>query len=436
MACALALASAAAAQPAPLQLSLADAVKRGLEKNLAVIVQEQKLQQSNSARLQALSALLPHISADFRESRQIVNLAAFGFTGFGGFDIPNLIGPFNVVDARLFVSAPVVDLAASHEVRSATALQTAAQADYRTTRETVVLIVGSLYLQALADQARVASADAQVTTADALVRLAEDQHNAGIVPEIDVLRQQLQSQAARAQQIAARTALANHKLQLARAIGVPADQTLELTSASAMIALPLPSLDDAVRDAASHRPDLASARAHVEAARQDRSAAAAGRLPNIAVDADVGALGNSASTAQMTYTIAASVRVPIFNGNKTHADIERTDSLLHQREAELADLETGVRFDIASALLTVEAAEAAVNVAKSAADLSRTALTQAEDRFRAGVASTIEVVQAQESVARASELYISSLYTHAVAAAGLAKAMGVVEEKFVSMVGG
>jgi outer membrane protein TolC len=203
-----------------------------------------------------------------------------------------------------------------------------------------------------------------------------------------------------------------------------------------MTSLPLPSLDDAVRDAASHRADVASARARVESAREDRSAASAGRLPTIAVDADVGALGNSASTAQTTYTIAANVRVPIFNGNKTRADIERTESLLHQREAELADVETGVRFDIASALLTVEAAEAAVNVAKSAADLARTALTQAEDRFRAGVASTIEVVQAQESVARASEQYISSLYTHAVAAAGLAKAMGVVEEKFVSMVGG
>lgn len=434
--CALAIASAAAAQSAPLQLSLADAVKRGLEKNLAVIVQEQKVQQSNSARLQALSALLPHVSADFRESRQIVNLAAFGFTGFGGLEIPNLIGPFNVVDARVSASAPVLDLAASHELKAASSLQTAAQADYRTTRETVVLIVGSLYLQALADQARLASADAQVTTADALVRLAEDQHNAGIVAEIDVLRQQVQSQAARSQQIAARTALANHKLQLARAIGLAADQPIELTTASAMTPLPLPSLDQAARDAATHRADLASARARLEAARQDRSAVSASRLPGIDVDADVGALGNTASTAQTTYTIAANVRVPIFNGNKTRADILRTDALLHEREAELADLETGVRFDIASALLTVEAAEAAVNVAKSAADLSRTALTQAEDRFRAGVASTIEVVQAQEAVARASEQYISSLYTHAVAAAGLAKAMGVVEEKFVSMVGG
>jgi outer membrane protein TolC len=420
----------------PLQLSLADAVQRGLSRNLAVILEEQQLRQSGSARLEALSDLVPHLSANVRETRQVVNLAAFGFTGFDGITIPTLIGPFDVFDARVALSTPIIDVAALQHLRSSSALESAARADYRQTRETVVLAVGNLYLTVLADRARVDSADAQVATADTLARLAEDQHASGLVPQIDVVRQQVQLQSARARQIAASTAFANHKLQLARAIGLPAGQAFELSTASAFVATPVPTLEAALGEAAAHRPDLLAARARVEAARAARREAVAGSLPSLHVDADFGALGTTVHAAEHTFTVGASVHVPIFSGGKTRADVQRTDAALRQREAELADAENGLQYDIQSALLTLEAAQAGVDVARSASDLARDELTQAQDRFRAGVASTLELVQAQEAVARASEQYISSVYTHTIAKAGLARAMGDVEERFLALVGG
>ncbi len=424
------------ATDATLQLSLADAIARGLKQNLGVILQEQQVRQAGSARLDALSEVLPHLSGTVRESRQIVSLAAFGFTGFGDIELPPLVGPFNVFDARLALSTPVIDIAAWQKLHASSALETAAHADARHVRETVVLAVGNLYLLALADRARVDSTNAQVATAEALVRLANDRHAAGLVPQIDVVRQQVQLESARAQQISATTTLANRKLQLARAIGLPADQKFELSTTTAFVAGAVPTLDQALQEATAHRPDLASARARVEAATSARRSASAGSLPSLHVDADVGAIGNEASTADTTYSVAAAVHVPIFNGGKTRADVQRADADLRQREAELADLENGLRYDIESALLTLQSAESAVTVAQSAQTLAREELTQAQDRFSAGVGDTVELVQAQEAVARASEQYIASVYAHTIAKAGLARAMGSVEERFLALVGG
>lgn len=420
----------------PLALTLAEAVDRGLKQNLGVIVQEQQVRQAGSARLQALSELLPHLSGSVRETQQVVNLAAFGFTGFGDFELPSLVGPFNVFDARLAVSTPVVDVAGWQHLREESSLDAASRADYRQVRDTVVLAVGNLYLMTVADDARVAGADAQVATADALVKLASDQHDAGLVPQIDVVRQQVQLQSARAAQIEARTSLSSHKLQLARAIGLPAGQAFTLTTASTFLAAETPTLDAATAEAAAHRPDLIAARARVDAARAARRSAAAGRLPTLHVDADVGTLGNTASTAERTYSVGANVHVPIFSGGHDRAEVQKTDAVLRQREAELADLENGIHYDVSQALLEVEAAAARVDVASSARDLARDELTQAQDRFRAGVANTVELVQAQEAVARASELYIASVYAHTIAKAGLARAMGEVETRFVTLVGG
>ncbi len=421
---------------APLQLSLSDAIKRGLEHNLGVILEEQQVRTSGSNRLQALAELLPHVSGNVRETRQVVSLAAFGFTGFGDFVLPTLVGPFNVFDARVALSTPIVDVAAWQRLRAAGASESAARADYRQARETVVLAIGNLYLMALADQARVASADAQVATAESLVRLADDRHAAGLVPQIDVVRQQVQLQGARSQQISAKVTLANRKLQMARAIGLPAGQAFELSTTSAFVASQVPGLDEALKEAEDHRPEVLSARARLEAARAARKAAVAGSLPSLHVDADVGAIGNTTGSAEPTYALAASLRVPIFAGGQRRADVQRADAELRQREAEVADLENGLHYEIQSALLTLDAAAASVDVATSAATLAKDELAQAQDRFTAGVAGTVEVVQAQEAVARASEQYIASVYQHTVAKAGLARAMGDAESRFLALVGG
>jgi outer membrane protein TolC len=418
----------------PLKLSLVDAVRRGLDRNLGTILEQQRTRSAAANRREALSALLPHLAANVRQSAQVINTAAFGFSGFG--DLPNIIGPFTVFDARVALSTPLVDPAALAEWRAARSTEQAAQADYREMREMVVLAVGNLYLQAVADAARLDSARAQMATADALVKLTTDQNAAGVVARIDVLRQQVQLEAARSREIAADNQLAKRKLDLSRAIGLPPGQAIELTDNTGFTPAPPMSLDAALEVATAHRDDVKAARSRVDAARATRRAAVAGNLPSLRLDADVGALGLTPHSAERTYTVAATLHVPIFEGGRTQARTLEADAELRQREAELADVSSGVRYDVAAALLDLNAAESAVGVATSGESLAREELTQAEDRFRAGIATSIELVQAQEAVARASEQYIASVYAHNVAKAQFARALGEGESRFLALVGG
>jgi outer membrane protein TolC len=117
------------------------------------------------------------------------------------------------------------------------------------------------------------------------------------------------------------------------------------------------------------------------------------------------------------------------------ADKLQTDAALEQRKAELADLEGRIDSEVRTAFLNLESSSELVTVATSNIDLSNQTLTQAQDRFRAGVADNLEVVQAQESVASATQSYIASLYSFNVAKLSLALALGVAEQSALQYLG-
>jgi outer membrane protein TolC len=85
---------------------------------------------------------------------------------------------------------------------------------------------------------------------------------------------------------------------------------------------------------------------------------------------------------------------------------------------------------VQSTLLDLQTAGERVGVESRALELAEQQLTQARDRFAAGVAGNIDVIQAQEALARASEDRIQSLYEHNVSKASLARALGVAETSY------
>jgi outer membrane protein TolC len=94
----------------------------------------------------------------------------------------------------------------------------------------------------------------------------------------------------------------------------------------------------------------------------------------------------------------------------------------------MENLRAQIDFDVRTALLDLNAAADQVEVARTSLDLANQTLDQARDRFTAGVADNLEVVQAQESVASANESYIASLYAHNVAKLSIARAIGFAEQ--------
>jgi outer membrane protein TolC len=419
---------AGAATPEVLDLTLDQAIARGLQHNLGLILAHEGTRAAEGDYREARADLLPHVRAGASAVRQKVSLAAFGFSGFG--DFPELIGPFNVVDARGYASQSVLDLHAIHHARSERSTARAAGEQEKSTRDAVVLACAGLYLQAVAGESRIQAAQAQIETAQALHALASDRKQAGLAPGVEVLRAQVQVASQRQRLLVAQDEAAKQKLALARAIGLPLGQAFRLADAMPFAAAPPITAEDAVERAYAARADLRAAESRVQAARQEKKAAAGEGLPSIAVSGDYGYIGNTVGGALGTFTLAAGVRIPVFEGGKAQAKVVKADARLRAAEASRDDLKARIYYEVQSTLLDLQSAGERVGVASSAVELAEQQLTQARDRFAAGVAGNIDVIQAQEALARASEDRIQSLYEHNVSKASLARALGVAETSY------
>jgi outer membrane protein TolC len=427
-----------ASQPAQptntaLPLSLSEAIGRGLDHNLAILVSQAGITGAEGNRFQALGALLPDLAGNLSYNRQKINLDQFGFN-FPGF--PKLIGPFNVFDARVSMSQAVVDVGAIERLRSRVQALSAAKYDAQDARDTVVLAVTNLYLEAVAGLSRIEAAEAQVNTAKALFDQATDMKQAGTVAGIDVLRAQVELETQQQLLIVLRNDHAKQKLSLARAIGIDPRQPIELTDRVGYHMLQPLTPDDAINRALGQRPDLMAAAAQVASAELQKRAAETDRLPSLHVNANYGPVGQTASGALVTYAMGAEVHVPIFENGQAHAHALQAEAEIRQRRAQLDDLKRQVQYEVQTALLDLGAADERVKVAEHTVTLATDTQTQAQDRFKAGVASNLDVVQAQESVARARENYITSVYEHNLAKASLARSLGVADKSITQFISG
>ena len=406
----------------PLSLTLDDAVTRGLRENVNARLQAADVTSARGERWVALKDLLPTSSARLGVTRQEINLASFGIS-LPGF--PNLVGPFNLHDSRLFVSQPLFDLHALYESRSGAANLRAAELTERDTRELVSLAVRDLYLQAVAAESRLKASRAQADTARALFTQATDLKNAGVVAGIDALRAEVQVRTQQQRVIVAENEFEKLKLQLARAVGLPLAQQFVLADAIPYAPLQTIVLEAALSQALTSREDYRAAQARLEAAEASKRAALADNLPSLQLNADYGVIGRTSADTHSTYTVTAQLRVPVFDGATTRGHVLEAEGLVQQRGAELNDFRARVEYEVRAAYLDLRAADEQLQVAQDAVNLATQELDQTRDRFAAGVAGNIEVVQAQEAVATATENYISSLYAHNLAKASLAHAIGV-----------
>ncbi len=420
-----------------LDLTLSGAIDRGLERNLALLLGEQRIRVARGARWEALSELLPNVSFKLSETRQKLNLEAFGFTSISGFpDIPSLVGPFNVFDARAQLTDTVFAFNSYEKVRAENARIQAARLSLQDARDVIVLVSGALYLRAVAEESRIDAARAQLETARALLQLAQDRKKAGLVPSLDVLRADVERARREQETIVAEVRLAKAKLALARAIGLPIGQPFRLADRVPYSPVTIRPLDDALKTAYDNRSDWKAAEARLRAAEAARRSARGEWLPSLDIWGDYGALGATGGSARTTYTLGAALRVPLFNGGKTIGKTLEADAALESERAALEDLRARVRYDVEGASLDLKAAQDRVAVAEQALLLAKEELTQAQDRFRAGVASNIDVVQAQESVAAATESYIASLYDHNVAKAAMGRALGTAAATYKQVLRG
>jgi outer membrane protein TolC len=419
----------------PLALTLHDAIDRGLKTNLGLLVSDSANEAARGQRLVALSALLPQAHAQAGETVEQLNLKTIGFTfTIPGFSLPTIVGPFHYTDVRAYASWNAFDYSARKNFRAAQENRRAAQLSVMDARDLVVQATAGAYLQIIADASRVEAIRSQVETAQALYNRAVDQQNAGTAAGIDVLRSQVELKQEQQRLLAQRNQFDKDKLALGRVIGLPPGQEFNLAESAPFSPQTSFTQDQALSTALAQRPDYQSYQAQVRAAEESVRAARGERYPTASVTADYGDIGPTLASSHGTLSFVASAKINLFDGGRISGDEIQAKAALKQRQDELADLAGQIDYQVRAAFLDIRTAADQMEVAQDNLNLANQTLEQARDRFAAGVTDNIEVVQAQESVASATDSVISALYAHNLAKVGLARALGGAEQGIQKLV--
>jgi outer membrane protein TolC len=404
-----------------MDLSLDDAIERGLQANLGIILSGAQTAGARAQRLSQLQSLLPSVDFNAKEAVMQTDLPAEGLR-LPGF--PKIIGPFSYTDVRANMTWSAVNIKSLDDYLAARHNFASAKLSAEDARDLVVLTVGNAYLLVLADETEVSSVEAQVATAKVSLDQAVDNHRAGTAPLLDELRARVDYQSLQQQQIAAQNALEKDKLALARTIGLPLEQSFNLTDKAPYAPFDALDADTLIKQAKENRKDLASMVQAAAAAADQRRAATAARLPTLEADADYGDIGATLGHSHGTVDATGTLSVPLFEEFALRGEAEQAQAKLDTAQAQLSDKRAQVDADVRDALLDIIAAQKQVEVAQSSMDLANEALKEAQERYANGVSDNLAVSQAQQSVAQADNQYVTSLYQHNVAKLSLARALG------------
>jgi outer membrane protein len=424
--------SALAANPPTglLLLTLDQAVGLALKQNptaqIAILQAAQSEQDKNIAR----SDLLPQANAKISDEAQKVNLLAQfgGRTPFPGF--PKTLGPYQVFSAGPTFGAPVFDLTLWRRYQAAQNTVNASKANSLSTREQVILLVVSQYIGTLRAVANVEASQSRVELAQALYDQAADLQKEGVGTGIDTLRANVELQNEKQRLLEAENDRETSLYGLSKLLNLDPRQRIELGDSLSFFDTPQPEVEPSIEAALAERQEWKSLESQIKSAEFQKKASQDSRLPSLRFDGDFAYVGTSGSTTLPTYTYQASVNLPLFTGGRIHAEIVRADLEIRKLGQQKADLRNQIALDVKTALLNLSSARSEVQVANLGVQLSREEVDQARDRFKAGVANNIEVIQAQDSLSRANDNQIVALYRFNQARADLARSIGQMEKVY------
>ena len=413
---------------APLRLSFADAVRVASSEAPAVALAGLRTDEADARVRQARSALLPSLSVGGVWLNRTFNTRSLGIPFPASFPVPNPVPPFNDYDGRVSASQTLFDWSSVARVRAAGAQADGSRAERGVTVEGTALTAALAYLRAVRAQAVVAARQADSTIAAELVGLAEAQKAAGVSAAIDVTRARTQLVTAEGLLLVAHNQLDRARIDLTRALGIDPTTALAFTDTltAALGAADVPAARDSLVAAGlANRPDLRAELARGGAARQTGSAIRAERLPRVEVAADYGVNGLTVPSAIATRDLTLQVSVPILDGFRREARLAEQDAVVRESQVREHDLRQQIAADVDGALLDLHSAQAQQAVAAERLRLAADELAQSRERFKAGVAGNIEVIDAQSNLIRARDTDIDARFAAASARVSLARAAGV-----------
>lgn len=414
--------------PSTLRLTMREAVQLALKQNPLVLIANLNLAQSEQDQAIGRSALLPQATLSTSERVQRLNIEALIGQPFPGF--PQHIGPYELFQAGPAFAAPIFDLGLWRRWQASKANVTATSAQQQTVQEQMAELVVSQYLAGLRVAADVKSAQSRVDLAQALYDQAADLQKNGVGTGIDTLRANVELQNEKQRLITAQTGLQTTLYGLARLLNLRPEQNIELADEVSFFETPAITVDQSVRAALENRPEMKVLAAQREALQREKQAARAQRLPVLTFSGDWAYQGLTPLTSIPTYAYTGNVDVPLFTGGRIRAQVARAELEERKLDQQRQEQMNEITLEVKTSAAQLESAHNEVGVANLGVGLAREEVTQARDRFAAGVANNIEVIQAQDALARANDNQILALYRYNQARADLARATGQMQNLY------
>ncbi|MGI4830951.1 MAG: TolC family protein [Janthinobacterium lividum] len=429
----------------PLLLSLDDAISFGLQRNVRL-----KFQQANQRLVlgytgQITNALIPNLNFKAASSTQEINLIGLGFK-------PSLVAPILAQEGLSLASFPTLIKVSTTTVQISLdqvlfnlpdfELYRAIKPEIRSVNrnihdnnEQLVQAVTMAYLQVLADQANLQNSIAQEAAAKLLFDQAAARDQAGVGVRLDVLRAQVEYQQRQQQHVSADAQLDKDGIQLNRIMGIPAGQELDLTDVTPFSELADMDAEQAKQTAYTHRNDLLSLDDEIEVAGHELHAVKYQRLPTVGVNGFYGILGLDSGPYHGVFTAEGTLRFPVFREAAQRGEEQTAAAQLTTLRQQEANLRGTIDAQIRTNLLDITSSDQLVKVAQSNAELAQQELSDARDRFAAGVSDNLEVVDALATVTGAQAQLVSALYQYNVAKVGLARSTGLLESRYRAFLG-
>ncbi|BAH37573.1 MAG TPA: TolC family protein [Gemmatimonas aurantiaca] len=415
------------------RITLGDAARLAAKQNGAIDISKARVEQAAARATQRRGALFPDLAGAIIQSERTLNTATFGFS----FVNPvtgapmmrpdgELLGPVPTIDLRYRVQAPLLDLGKWGSWRAAQASTTAAGAEVNAQAEGAAAAAAATYVRAARAEAQLSARRADSTLAADLLGIARDQLQAGVGIALDVTRAESQLANVRAQIIMARNDRDRTLLELKRITGVAADASLELADSLAGLPLAsaLPSASEALTAALDTRADVRALKAQEFAQQQSAKAIRWERAPQLGLTVDHGVIGRNYERLLPTYTWGVQLSVGVFDGFRRESRLEEQVAAARETDARLRDLRAQSSLEVRAALLDLGSAQEQVDAVRERLRLAEQEVSQAQERFRAGVAGNADVITALLSLNQARTLRNDALAAYHGARVALAKAMG------------
>jgi multidrug efflux system outer membrane protein len=285
--------------------------------------------------------------------------------------------------------------------------------------------VVSQYYQALAARQMVEVATRARDMARAQAERSQALYKVGARPKVETVQAEATAQSAEAALLGARDVLAVATGALKALVGIRDAGEIELERPAAPVARTLlASRDEAIAEALASRPERSVAVESIAVAQAAADAAFGEHFPYLSANALVSAAGSQIDAMGYNGAIGVNLSIPIFSGLAAVHGVRAAEARLAAARAGLEEVELAVRSEVDAAMTRVVDAGALLGPMKASAAAAREAMSLADQRYKAGEGSQIEVREAMRALADAEAAVVRGELDLAVAWAALDRALG------------